>query len=107
MMYPVLLHGDGREKKINRGFQFGQLLQEHPNPARNWLNAVAKNLVDLHADVVRPRCTELCMCLLRDMLQELKIYCWTFRLRLDITLLKKYSGSLLLRNYVSWQFLNF
>ena len=54
MMYPVLLHGDGREKKMNCGLQFAQLLQEHPKSTRNWLNAAAKNLVDLHADIVKP-----------------------------------------------------
>ena len=63
MMYPVLLHGDGREKKMNHGFQFGQLLQGHPNHAKNWLNAAAKNLVDLHADVVKPCCLVTnCVC---------------------------------------------
>ena len=31
-----------------------QLLLGQPNPARNWLNAAAKNFVDLHADVVKP-----------------------------------------------------
>ena len=75
MMYPVLLHGDGREKKIYRGFQFEQLLQGQPNPARNWLNTVAKNLVDLYAYVAKARCLVL-NCLLRDMLQEIKTYCW-------------------------------
>ena len=55
-MYPVLLDGDGREKKMKRGFQFGQLFQTHPNRAKNSSSAAAKNFVDLHADVVKPRC---------------------------------------------------
>ena len=51
MMYIVLLHGDGKEKEMNRVFQFGQLFQRHPDRARNSSNAAAKDLVDLHADV--------------------------------------------------------
>ena len=66
MMYPVLLHGDGREKKMNRVFQFGQIFQMHPDRARNSPNAAAEDLVDLLQMLPR---TELC--LLRDMLQEL------------------------------------
>ena len=42
MMHPVLLNGDGREKKMSRTFQFGQLLQGHPNPARNWFKEAKK-----------------------------------------------------------------
>ena len=51
MMYPVLLHGDGREKKMNCVFQFGQLFQRHPDRARNSSNTAAKDLADLDADV--------------------------------------------------------
>ena len=50
-VYIVLLHGDGKEKKMNRVFQFGQLFQRHLDRARNSSNAAAKDLVDLHADV--------------------------------------------------------
>ena len=51
MMYIVLLHLDGKEKKMNRVFQFGQLFQRHPYRAKNSSNAAAKDLVDLDADV--------------------------------------------------------
>ena len=57
MMYPVLFHGDGREKRMNRGFQSEQLFQWYPDRAKNSLNAAAKNLVDPY--VVKPRCFEL------------------------------------------------
>ena len=56
MMYPFLHDGDGREKKMNRGLNFGQLFQRHQNRARNSSNAAAKDLVDLYPNVVKLRC---------------------------------------------------
>ena len=50
-VYIVLLHGDGKAKKMNRVFEFGQLFKRHPDCARNPSNAAAKELVDLYADV--------------------------------------------------------
>ena len=45
-----MLHGDGKEKKKNGVFQYGQLFQRHPDRASNSSNAAAKDLVNLHAD---------------------------------------------------------
>ena len=59
MMYPVLLHASwGWKRKEDESW-----IPVWATLARNWLNAVAKNLVDLHADVGMPRCLILnCVC---------------------------------------------
>ena len=46
-----MLRGDGREKKMNRVLQFGQLFQRHPDRERNSSNPATKDLVDLYANV--------------------------------------------------------